>query len=200
MYGVSLLNDGKYSFDSRSNIDQPGHDIGLTVLRSPAFAHHFPMKLEPDGIYNYMDQGRQSFRYVIYPHPGRWEDSGVVQHAAELNQSPFVLLGTYHPEGNLPQINSYLSIDMPNVITSVLKQSEDGEGLILRCYETSGLTVRAMVSSSLLIHPIAVELDPYEIKTLMIPLDPSMPVKEVNLIEFEDGLLFDVDGNRSNDA
>ena len=35
-YGFSLLNDGKYSLDV--NV----HDIGLTILRSPAYANHMP--------------------------------------------------------------------------------------------------------------------------------------------------------------
>ena len=38
LYGLSILNDGKYSFD----VDV--RDIGLTVLRSPIYAHHDPMR------------------------------------------------------------------------------------------------------------------------------------------------------------
>jgi alpha-mannosidase len=95
-YGLSLLNDGKYSFDVRIR------DIGMTVLRSPIYVHHMPVEPDPEQTYTYMDQGVQRFTYVLLPHPGSWEQAGTVQRAAELNQRPVVLAGTVHPEGKLP--------------------------------------------------------------------------------------------------
>jgi alpha-mannosidase len=184
-YGLSLLNDGKYSFDSRSQDISNFHDIGLTVLRSPAYAHHLPMELASEGLYNFMDQGRQSFRYAIFPHVGGWEETGVVKRAAEINQLPFVLLGTFHPEGNLPQVGSFLSVDVDNVVISVLKQAEDNNDLILRCYETAGRAERVLISLPLLNRILTVNMGPCEIKTLRIPLEPSEEVKEVDLIECE---------------
>ena len=38
--GLALLNDGKYSFDVA------GGDLAMTVLRSPIYAHHDPLKAE----------------------------------------------------------------------------------------------------------------------------------------------------------
>jgi alpha-mannosidase len=186
LYGISLINDGKYSFDSQTQDTPNIHDIGLTVLRSPVYAHHLPMELDPRGIYNYMDQGRQSFQYAIYPHSGHWEEAGVVQRAAELNQSPFVILGTFHPEGSLPQVNSYLTVDNNNVVVSVLKQSEDTDGLILRCYETAGRAEHVNIVLKILDRSFSVDMKPCEIKTLLIPLNQSGEVKEVNMIEYED--------------
>jgi alpha-mannosidase len=186
LYGVSLLNNGKYSFDSHSQDSMNEHDIGLTILRSPVYAHHLPMVLDSDGIYNIMDQGLQSFHYVIYPHKGGWEDAYVVHHAAEVNQTPFVLLGSFHPEGTLPQVGSFLSVDVNNIIVSVLKKSEDTDDMILRCYEIAGRTAHATISIPLLGRTHAVVLNPCEIKTLRIPLDPAGIVEEVNLLEFED--------------
>ncbi|HMD80677.1 MAG TPA: glycoside hydrolase family 38 C-terminal domain-containing protein, partial [Anaerolineales bacterium] len=79
-YGFSLLNDGKCSQDVNVR------DIGLTVLRSPAYAHHIPAVLEPDGNYAFIDQGIQRFRYTIFAHSGSWETAGTARRAAELNQ------------------------------------------------------------------------------------------------------------------
>jgi alpha-mannosidase len=101
-YGLSLLNDGKYSVD----VDM--HDIGLTVLRSPAYAHHIPTALKPDGHYAYLDQGIQRFSYALLPHTGSWERAGTVQHAAQFNQPPTVLLTSFHPNGTLPQSQSFI--------------------------------------------------------------------------------------------
>ncbi len=97
-YGFSLLNDGKYSVDV--NI----RDIGMTVLRSPAYANHLPSVLKPGGLYSFMDQGVQHFNYTLYPHSGGWEQAETVQQAALLNQKPFTLFATFHPEGSLPQV------------------------------------------------------------------------------------------------
>lgn len=185
-YGVSLLNDAKYSFDSRSQDILDVHDIGLTVLRSPAYAHHLPMELDPDGLYNFMDQGRQSFRYILLPHASSWEDAGTVQRAAELNQPPFVLLGTFHPEGSLPPVGSFLSVDTNNVVISVFKRSEDNDDLILRCYETAGRATRVTIQLPRWDRTLTIDFSPCEIKTLRVPLDSIKTVNEVNLIEWDE--------------
>jgi alpha-mannosidase len=176
-YGFSLLNDGKYSFDG--NI----RDLGLTVLRSPIYAHHMPVEPDPNESYSYIDQGVQHFKYSLYPHTGSWERAATVQRAAELNQPPLPLIATYHPQGSLPQSATFLSVDHPNVVASVLKQAEDGRGLVLRCVETSKEAVRAVVCLPAWKRVIEADFGPCEIKTFRIPLDPAEPVVEVNLLE-----------------
>ncbi len=66
-YGLSLLNDGKYSFDVR------GGEMSMTVLRSPPYAHHIPKQLVADEEYTFMDQGIQWFSYALLPHHRSWE-------------------------------------------------------------------------------------------------------------------------------
>ena len=82
-YGLSILNDGKYSLDV--NI----RDIGLTVLRSPIYAITCPLHTPTrPSYYTYMDQGVQKFHYTLLPHDGSWDEAGTVRRAAELNQRP----------------------------------------------------------------------------------------------------------------
>ena len=119
-YGFSLLNDGKYSLDVN------GTDIGLTVLRSPAYAHHIPHDLEPERSYPYMDQGMQRFQYILLPHVGSWQQAGTVRCAAGLNQPPVALFTTYHPQGTLPQTDSFIAVEPENILVTVLKQAENG--------------------------------------------------------------------------
>ncbi len=66
-----------------------------------------------------------------------------MRRAAELNQNPIVLPGTFHPNGRLPLAASYLSVDAENIQVTVLKQAEDNDDLILRAYETNRTAVRA---------------------------------------------------------
>ncbi len=178
LYGLSLLNDCKHSFDVNVR------DIGMTVTRSPIYAHHDPTVPQAGKHYSYIDQGIQRFRYSLLPHPGGWEKGGgTVKRAAELNQPPTALATTFH-QGPLPQKGSFLQVESDSVIASVLKQAEEGEALILRLYETSKNASTATLSLPLLNRSFEVGFGPCEIKTLRIPLDPAQPVEEVNLLEW----------------
>ncbi|HEX6385926.1 MAG TPA: glycoside hydrolase family 38 C-terminal domain-containing protein [Anaerolineae bacterium] len=182
-YGLSILNDGKYSADVNVR------DIGLTVLRSPIYAHHMPMEPEAEGHYTFIDQGIQRFTYTLLPHAGSWEEAGTVRRAAELNQRPFALVTTYHPQGTLPPAESYLTVDQANVNVTVLKQAEDGNDLVLRCYETARSATEATIRLPRWNRVIHTHFDPCEIKTFRIPIGGDrhhrQPVRETNLLEWD---------------
>jgi alpha-mannosidase len=177
-YGFSLLNDGKYSQDVNVR------DIGLTVLRSPADAHHIPAVLEPDGNYAFIDQGIQRFRYTLFAHSGSWETAGTARRAAELNQLPIALFATFHPDGTLPQSDSFITIEPRNVMVTVLKQAEDGDGLVLRAYETIGAATPASIRLPKLERVIEADFGANEIKTFLIPRDAAKAFIETNLLEW----------------
>lgn len=176
-YGFSLLNDGKYSLDVNVR------DIGFTVLRSPAYAHHIPAALSPDEQYSFIDQGIQRFSYAMLPHTGSWERAGTVRRAAELNERPFALFGTFRPEGTLPQADSFIEVTPDTVLVTVLKQAEDGDDLILRAYETTKSATQATITLPKLNRTIEAQFAPCEIRTFRIPLDEARPVVETDLLE-----------------
>jgi alpha-mannosidase len=176
-YGISILNDGKYSLDVNVR------DIGLTVLRSPPYAHHIPAELDPNAQHAYIDQGRQSFTYAILPHSGSWETAGTVCRAAELNQRPMALFATYHPDGRLPQRDSFITTEPDHVMVTVLKQAEEGDDLIVRAVETSRSPARGTIRLPQWERTIEADFGPCEIKTFRIPRDRSQPTGEVDLLE-----------------
>jgi alpha-mannosidase len=176
-YGLSLLNDGKYS------VDVDGHTIGLTVLRSPIYAHHFPSEPDPGRDYGFIDQGMQRFAYALLPHRGGWRQAATVRQAAELNQPPVALLATGRPQGTLPTTDSFLAVDAGNVLVTVLKKAEDDDDLILRAYETTGHATRAVLRLPRWGRTIETTFGPCEIKTFRIPSDPRRPVVETDLLE-----------------
>ena len=175
-YGLSVLNDGKASTDVN------GHDIGLTVLRSPIYAHHSPTEPQPGRDYAFIDQGRQTFTYSLLPHCGSWEDAGTVRHAAELNRPPVALPTTYR-DGPLPLTDSFLDVDCKNIAVAVLKQAEEGEALILRAYETEGRATTATLTLPRWGREIQAEFAQGEIKTFRIPDDEAAPVVETDFLE-----------------
>jgi len=183
LYGLGILNDGKYSFDVSDR------DLHLTVLRSPIYAHHVPYVPRPaaDGSYDdyhFIDQGVQSFIYVLAPHRGGWEDAGIVRRAEELNARPIAYIETFHA-GPLPPHGSYLDVDRDNVSVSVVKKAEDNDDVIVRCVEMAGRAVRATVRLTAWGRTIEAAFAPCEIKTFRLPSDPALPVRDVDLIEWD---------------
>lgn len=177
--GLSVLNDGKYSFDVS------GNDIGLTVLRSAVYAHHVPAELREDGEYAYQDQGRQRFTYALAPHAGDWRVAQIPRRAAALNQQPWVMAATFHA-GTLPTSSSFATVSPHNLILTVMKRAEDNDDVILRCYESAGQATSGTIELPFLQRRIALSFTAHEIKTVRIPRDPSAPASEPSMLEWDE--------------
>ncbi|GAA6618647.1 alpha-mannosidase [Scytonema sp. NUACC26] len=132
-YGVSLLNDCKYGYDS-----QPSQ-LRLTLLRSPKWPN-------PEA-----DRGYHEFTYALYPHADTWETAHTVRRGYELNIPLQVLVVNpqqQNSQGSLPAIGSLLNISDDNLILMAFKQSEEvPEQWILRCYECHGKTAELHLQS-----------------------------------------------------
>jgi alpha-mannosidase len=176
LFGLSIMNDAKYSFDV---LDA---EMRMTVLRSPVFAHHTPHKLEANQDYVFMDQGRQEFSYILLPHAGPWQKAETVQLAEVLNMPPVPQTEGIHG-GELPPEGNFLSGMDSHVNLSVLKMSEEGEDIIVRCCETSGTLAKTILKIPFLTREIDLSLTPWQVKTLRIPRDKNRPVQETNFLE-----------------
>jgi alpha-mannosidase len=174
-YGLSILNDSKYSFGIL------GNDMRMTVANGSVFADHYGQRYRDDWC-EFQDQGVQEFRYVLVPHKGGFQDAQIVKKAYELNVSPVGIMETYH-EGPLPQSMEGIRISADHIIAAVFKRSEDNDGYVLRCYETSGKAVKTDIKLPMLQREWSAEFGKCEIKTFLIPDDLSKPVEEKNLLE-----------------
>ena len=176
--GLTVVNDAKSAYDVS------GGDIGITAARSPVYAWHEPRELDPDGLYSYHDQGRQTFHYLLVPHTGDWRAAGVVRRAAELTQRPTSLYETFHG-GSLPAARSFAHVSDGSVVPTVVKRSEDGPGhVVVRAYESWGTASTARVDLPFLGRTVEAEFAPHEIKTFLVPVDPDQPVRETDLLEY----------------
>jgi len=174
-YGLAVINDAKYGYSVQDN------DLRISVVRGAVFAQHDPRKLEPNGEYLWQDQGEQTFRMLLLPHAGAWQDAGVVRRAEELTAPVPVLYQGIHP-GTRPLSASFLSVDAPDVVVSVVKKAEDGDDLIVRCYETAGWEAEATLNLGLVNRSWKGTFRPLEIKTLRVPRAGGA-IREVNLLE-----------------
>ena len=122
-YGVSLLNDCKYGHSAR------GGKIGLTLLKCGTNPN-------PEA-----DQGEHLFTYSLMPHTGDYRDAGVIEQAYTLN-NPFIAINA-KGQGGLPTRWSMISVNKANIVIEVVKQAEDGKGIVVRAYESAGGQTKA---------------------------------------------------------
>jgi alpha-mannosidase len=171
-YGVSLLNDCKYGHDIHNNV------MRITLLRSPTL---------PDPL---ADFGEHQFTYSLYPHAGSWNEE--TQREAYLLNDPIISYRS-KVEGRKPgkpisNLQSLVSCSSPNVIIETVKQAEDGDGIIVRLYESQRkrgqvrVRMRSAVESAWLTNlleenesalsvdqdSIILNLKPYQIVTMRI--------------------------------
>ncbi|HEX2998462.1 MAG TPA: glycoside hydrolase family 38 C-terminal domain-containing protein, partial [Anaerolineales bacterium] len=171
-YGVSLLNDCKYGHDIHDNV------MRITLLRSPTM---------PDPT---ADFGEHQFKYSLYPHAGSWNEE--TQREAYLLNDPVIVYKSKvksRKSGELlSTLRSLLSVSHPNVIIETVKRAEDGDGIIVRLYESqrkrgqvqlkTSFAVQAAWQTNLLEeneaslqvgnNSIELDLKPYQIMTLRL--------------------------------
>ena len=164
-YGVSLLNDCKYGHSVQDS------NMALTLIKSG---------IEPNPT---ADQEEHVFTYAIYPHAEGWRAAGTVDEAYKLNQ-PLAA------ETNAADADAYsfASVDRANVVLETVKMAEDGNGIVLRMYESENaltkvkLTVDTAfekayicnlleeIESEAAVYGKAIEvvLKPYEVVTVLV--------------------------------
>ncbi|MBD5461194.1 MAG: alpha-mannosidase [Lachnospiraceae bacterium] len=123
-YGVSLLNDCKYGHSVKDS------NMALTLIKSG---------IEPNRT---TDQEEHDFTYALYPHAETWRAAGTVAEAYKLNQPLRAASGA---QGGCEDV-SFASVDAGNVILETIKRAEDGQGVVLRMYESENAYTRTNVT------------------------------------------------------
>ena len=116
-YGVALLNDGKYGFGVQDS------ELSMTLVKSGGFPYDGASDVVP------------TFTYSLLPHTQSGCNGGVIEKSYVLNRPFFVRDVGKNEQGNLPSEYSYATCQTSGVIMETIKQSESGDGVILRLYE-----------------------------------------------------------------
>lgn len=118
-YGVSLLNDCKYGHSVKDGC------LSLTLLKSGT---------EPDPT---ADQEEHFFTYALYPHRGTRIEADTVAQGYYLNQPLLGMQGT-------PKIPVFglIRAEEKNAVIETVKPAEDGNGIIVRLYESDNSETR----------------------------------------------------------
>ncbi|GEM_PF-3916006 len=136
--GLALLNDRKYGYRII------GSTIDLALLR-------WPKSPDPNA-----DIGVQEFSFGYFPHRGLRDIDHILQQAHEMNAPVLVgrssrAAGTPATQlepfaaGNGTGSGCWFSVDGDRVKLELVKNAEDGEGVIVRLYEFAGSTSRVRV-------------------------------------------------------
>ena len=121
--GIALLNSSKYGHSYHNG------ELRLTLLRSAG---------EPD---IYPNLGKFNISYALFPHPGDWTN-GVWEAGEYFNvpvyaaEPPSLALVKTH--ATRAEEDSFFSLDATGIALSGIKQSEDGNMLIVRLSEVAG--------------------------------------------------------------
>lgn len=119
-YGVSLLNDSKYGHSIKDG------NIGLTLIKSG---------IDPNPV---ADQEMHIFSYALYPHAEGWQEAKTVPEAYFFNQPAIAKSGKTSKESF-----SFVESSAKNVVIETIKVAEDGNGIIVRVYETENALTQA---------------------------------------------------------
>ena len=112
------------------------------------------------------------------------EWTSVTREGKTLNKPLTNIIETWHTGKLSDKPYSGLVIDQPNVMLSALKRSEDGTGLVIRLYETTGKEANVTVSGDVL--PVALRdtITPWSVKTYYLA-DGAAEWKEVLITEYD---------------
>ncbi len=111
-YGVAILNDCKYGISVEGNV------MALTLHRGSC---------RPDET---GDEGVHKFTYSFLPHNNGFSVDSVIRQAYYLNYEPLVF------GGSTTLTKSLVSIESDSAVIETVKPAEDGDGFIVRIYES----------------------------------------------------------------
>ncbi|MCQ2142248.1 MAG: discoidin domain-containing protein [Bacteroidales bacterium] len=123
-YGVAIMNDSKYGWDKPSD-----SLLRLTLLHTPRTSRSYKYQ-------DHQDLGHHIFTYSIVAHEGDWTSGDIVDKAEALNQPVKAFFAPKH-SGALGRKYSFASASDGFSVKAV-KKAENGEGYVIRVYETTG--------------------------------------------------------------
>jgi alpha-mannosidase len=172
---VAVVHEGLHGFDVKDG------EIRLSALRSAAYCHEQGFKLEKTPTRKFMDQGVHEIRLLVLAGDPAELRSKVPGLANWLTMPPRVYahlpLGIQDPASN--SVLASLLRDLPqNVILQACKRAEDGQHLVLRLQELSGLGAGLKLQRG---DVDAIQFEPFESKTFMVERDGVL--RETTLLE-----------------
>jgi alpha-mannosidase len=85
------------------------------------------------------------FRYALFPHRGGWREADVPARAYEF-KVPIKIIQGVRSRGSLPPVHSFLTLEPAGaLVLSAFKAAEDGDGWVLRVWNSRREPVEARI-------------------------------------------------------
>jgi alpha-mannosidase len=160
---LTLINNGIHGSSCQNG------RIGLTLLRSAGYSAadgHFEKTLHEVRHTVRMEQGERLYRFRVTAGSLEETQAGLSRKAQAFNEAPCAWM--YNPPGRGEKCPPFMTLDASTVTVSALKQAEDGQGYILRLYESMGKAAAARVSIPSLAIDETLAFKPFEIRTFRL--------------------------------
>lgn len=130
-YGVAVLNNCKYGWDHPDS-----NTVRLTLLHTPGVFDSWSWVEDERS----QDNGHHKLSYAVVGHRGDWREGQVARQGAAFNQPMIAFQTSSHP-GTLGKSHSLLAVDAGagSIHVNAIKQAEEGDEIIVRLRETSGM-------------------------------------------------------------
>lgn len=175
----TCINDSIYGFDFSEN------RLNLSLLRSAAYGGHPDnygnVHIPKDRYSPRIDQGRRVFKFWINAGKAEQRLKMIEREAIERNENPYIL--SFFPEKTEKTVKPFALLNDDAVIVSAMKRSRQGSDLIIRLFEPTGKSRKAVLRLPVLDNKrIALKFKPFEIIALRINPKTKV-VKKTNLLE-----------------
>jgi alpha-mannosidase len=127
-YGVAVLDKVRYGYDLKKG------GIRLILSYGQRKQSYEELKNVTYSAKGAGEIGGESFAYAILPHTGSFKAANVIQKAKAFN-TPLLATSISEQHGAV-NIGSLISGLPESIVLQTIKQAEDGDGIILRLYET----------------------------------------------------------------
>lgn len=172
---LAIINNGTYGSSYIDGI------LGLTLLRSAGYGAadgNFEKTLREVRHTVRMEQGERVYQFRVKAGDTQPLMKTIHAEAQVFNEKPYAV--PFCTSGNGERQKPLLEIDNTAVIVSCFKKAEDGNGYLLRIYESTGTPQNAILKLPLLGITQNVELNGFEIATFRV-LDGQ--VQQTDLLE-----------------
>jgi mannosylglycerate hydrolase len=198
--GVALLNEGLKAYEPHDDDDQT---LSLTMLRC------FPLRICITNLemtdYSNQDNGSQclgthTFKYAFMPYSGTVETARVWQAAERFNHTMRVAqIGPSAYGGKLPLAHSFLEVENDALHVSAVKQSENGEGWVVRLFNPTNRTLSGKIRlNGGRVPPDALSPVERQARNFALPADTGKTWSKARLVDLEEleteALTLDADG------
>jgi len=185
--GVALLNEGLKAYEPHDDADQT---LSLTMLRC------FPLRICITNLemtdYSSQDNGSQclgthTFKYGFMPYSGTVETAKVWNAAERFNHTVRVAQIGPSSDGKLPLSHSFLEIENDALHVSAVKQSENGDGWVVRLFNPTDDTLSGKVSlNGGKVPPRALSPVERQAVNFALPADTGKIWSKVRLVDLEE--------------